>query len=326
MDISRLVEKEINWLAAQEEAVRSELLTVYRKTFEDLRARLKALPQTTTYTRNQVLAIERQLAVILKEMERSQRQLLGKGVQQVFSKSLSREKRTWTKLEKTFGSKALSEQFSAFLPVVNQRAVKALVMTQGISIKCFSDELTKAVRQNVASSLLRGDGIAQTVRRLKEVEGAPKNKARLQLIARMETARASNEAKQDFIEQANKQFPAVEFWQLIRDRVDKSKTTRNHWFSWAISGTVRNVSAGELFEVSNASMATAKREYAALTRKKATDSGILWGRSAIGRAGKSIPAHYNDRACMLAWRPEWGTAQFGPIKHPQGKIPKPVEK
>lgn len=312
----RLVEEEQRWLARQEQSVQKRLLDVYSQTFSSLQEELERLP-ADSYSRRQVSAIERQLAVLLQDSARQQSRVLGDGLQRIYAGRLPAESQAWARLEALMGEPDVAQQFRAFLPVVNQRSVKALLLTQDISIKRFSDDLTTRVRANVAGSMLRGDGIQKTVQRLKEVRDLQGHEPRLKLIARMETARANNQAKSDFIEQVNEEFPELELWQRVRDRVDKSKKTRNHWFSWAVNNTVRNVSQEDYFEVHHAEIARARQEYAAITGKKTYDSGILFERFTEGRRGKSIPAHFHDRAVLLGWRPEWGNG-FADVKYPQG--------
>lgn len=312
----RLVKEEQRWLALQEQAVQKQLLEVYSQTFASLQQELERLP-VDSYSRRQVSAIERQLAVLLQDSARQQSQILGDGLQRIYTGRLPAEGQAWARLESFMGDPAVAQQFRSFLPVINQRSVKALLQTQDISIKRFSDDLTTKVRANVAGSMLRGDGIQKTVQRLKEVQDLQGHEPRLKLIARMETARANNQAKSDFIEQVNEEFPELQLWQRVRDRVDKSKKTRNHWFSWAVNNTVRNVSQEDYFEVHHAEIARARQEYAAITGKKAYDSGVLFERFAEGRRGKSIPAHFHDRAVLLGWRPEWGNG-FADVKYPQG--------
>lgn len=307
------------WFARQEGAVRAQLLDVYTGAFAEMREVLKA-NERDSYSRRHAQAIEAQLGVVIKEMERGHGAALSLAARKAFEAQLHYEQRVWTRLEETFGDPQIAQQFANFLPVINQRAVKALILTQGIPLKGFADDLTRDVRAAVGRSLLAGEGTFKTMARLQHIEDTPANPAQLHLISRMEVARATNEAKSDFIDQVNEEYPELQLWQIVRDRVDKKPDTRNHWFSWAISGTVRNVTQGEFFEVTAADLALARTEYHRITRKKAYDSGILWPLTPKGRHGTALPAHYNDRGLIQGWRPAWGL-QFGPVKHPQGPIP-----
>lgn len=322
MDIADIVRKEAAWLARQEGPLARELLDIYRDVFAEIGERLKGL-DTSVYTRNHLNAIMAQLRPLIQAGADSVSARLGEGVAQVYRDAVPREVNSWAMLERAFGDAGLAQQFAAFQPVIPQRAIAALVSTQDVAIKSFAGELTKQARRTIGQSLALGEGVEKAARRLAKLPGAPKNKARVRLVARMEMARATQEAKGAAIEQLNEQFPELEFWQLVKDKLDKSKRTRNHWFSWAISGTVRNVTQKEFFEVTEDRMAKARANYKRVTGRNAYNHGILWEKTPTGRRGRRVPAHYNDRAVLLAWRPAWGSEYgFGPILHPQGPVPK----
>src|SRR5690606_22160315 len=158
---------------------------------------LEKLPRDS-YTANHYQAIQAQLGVLMGEMQAKQSGILGQAVGQMFTGQLGREQKHWSTLEEVFGQKALAEQLKAFTPLIPQRTVKALVMTQDIAIKGFSDKLTQTTRMTLAQSVTQGEGIEAGIKRLKRVKDMPKNRQQLQLITRMETARASNEAKSEF--------------------------------------------------------------------------------------------------------------------------------
>lgn len=318
MDIERFVEEEAAWLAKQEAGVRKELLSLYAETSAEMNQALRANARDS-YSRRHIRATQAQLDVLIQEMGDRQVDVLGKSVQLTFERQLFREKDAWQQLEQAFGSPRAAEQFAGIKPIVPQRAVKALLTASTVSIKGFTDDMERDTRRVVGRSMLAGEGMAKTVKRLRQVKDIPKQPARLHLIGRMETARASNAGKQEFVDQVNEEFPELELWLMIKGRVDKTAETRNHWLTWAINGTVRNVTAGEYFEVHHTQMAEARAEYTATTRKKAYFHGIIWKRFELGLRSQSLPSHFNDRDVLVAWRPSWGE-MAGPVKHPQGKI------
>ena len=323
MDISKLVGQEVAWLAQQEAGALQGLLGVYQNTFLEIEAKLKANPKDTYSTRH-LKAVHSQIGAVFEEMRTKHSNLLGNKVKYVFRYQIPRDRDAWAKLEKTFGDPKMAKQFADFKAVIPARSMKHLVTVQDIAIKGFSDELAAKTRAAVAQSMALGEGTAQTIRRLKAIECIPQHQNRLHLIARMEVARASNLAKIEHVEQLQKEFPDREYWLMVKDHVVKEKKTRNHWFSWAISGTVRNVTKGESFEIHTAQMNDAKVSYKAITGKKASDNGLLWQSFALGRRGKAVPAHFWDRAVLVPWDPAWNGATFGDAKHPQGPTkPKP---
>lgn len=318
LDIRRITGLQVAWLANQERAAVNSILRVYQDAWLEMEAALQNT-RRDSYTGQHIRAIQSQLTAILEETRSQHGDLLGEKVEQVFSRQIPREREHWAQLEAAFGDAGIADQFRDITPVIPQRSIHALVTTQNIAIKNFTDDLTRKVRHQVGIGLTRGEGIEKTMRRLQRLTG--ESERRVRLIARMETARASNEGKETFIRQVAEQYPELDLWQLIQDRLDKTSKTRNYWFSWAISGTVRNVTRDEWFEVTAGRMSQARAEYAQITRRKTYDSGILWeSRDGGGRKGKSIPAHWMDRAVLLAWRPSWPQEQFGEILHPQGPI------
>lgn len=318
MDIEKLVAGEAAWLAQQEAGVLQEMLGLYKETAAELEQKLKGM-ERDSYTRRHTRAIGAQLDVLIQEMGDRQAAVLGKSVQLTFKEQLFREQDAWQGLEQAFGSPEVAKQFAGITPIVPQRAVKALLKATDVSIKGFTDDLSRDVRRTAAKSMLAGEGMKDTIKRVRKVTGSGVAPARLQLISRMETARASNSAKQEYIEQVNKELPELELWQMVKGRVDHSPKTRNHWVTWALSGTVRNVTKGEFFEIHLAAIALVKAQYSQTTGRKATDAGVLMKRFEKGLRCLTIPAHFGDRDTIVGWRPTWGE-MAGPVKHPQGPI------
>lgn len=319
--MARLVRDEVRWLAKQEAPVADKLVGTYQKSFLEIEEKLKGIKNPSGYTANQLRATQTQLGAIIETMQTEHSQLLGDHVKSIYRKQLPREGQAWATLEKTFGDPKLAKQFAQITPAVNQRAVRSLLTVQNVSIKGFSSDLQREVRSVLAVAHTRGETSQQMVARLKRIQGLPScSPNRLRLIARMETARASNKAKIDHIKELQREFPDKEYWLMVKDAVDPTKTTRNHWLSWAISGTVRNVTAGEWFEVDTATLNATKAEYKRVTGRKASDNGVLWKPSGVGRRGKTVPAHFWDRGVLVPWDPAWQGAAFGAFKHPQGPI------
>lgn len=320
-DIARIVQQEAAWLAQQEGPVASQLVSTYQQTFLEIEQKLASIKNLSGYTANQLRATQAQLAALIETMHVQHSDKLGAHVKSIYQQQLPREGTAWSTLEKTFGDPKLAKQFANIRPVPNQRAIKALLTTQGISIKGFSDDLTREVRHVLAVSHARGEDSRQMVRRLRQVPNLPRcSPNRLRLIVRMETARSSNQAKRDHIAELQQQFPDKEFWLMIQAHVDKSKKTRNHWASWALHKTVRNVTKGERYEVSRARILAIKAEYKRITGKKASDNGLLWKAGGAGIWGMGLPAHFWDRDVETPFDPSWKGDAFNGVHHPQGPI------
>lgn len=329
MDVGALVSEEVSWLAQQEAGTLDKMLRVYQRSYTEVEDHLKQLrgkrgpDGKVSYTERQLAATHAQLGAIFEGMREHHSHLLGAQVRRVFREQIPRDKQAWQKLEQAFGDPGMAQQFANFTPIIPQRTIKALVNAQDFAIKGFNTKRQKEIRASIAQGMSQGEGVKDLLRRVRPFKNSAKNKNHLHLIVRMESARASNAAKVELIEQQQKEFPGREFWLMVKDRVDKSKDTRNHWLSWALSGTVRNVTKKEFYEVWTAALNAAKALYKSITGRKASDNGVLMKEFAQGRRTRSIPAHFWDRAVEVPWSPDWRGSAFGEAKHPQGLIPKP---
>jgi len=325
MDIKELVSQEAAWLANQEARTVNKMMRVYQDSFLELEGKLKALEGKNTYSARHMRLVHAQLGAVMETMREKHGDLLGAQVRRVFNQQIPRDKKAWQKLEQAFGDPKTASQYADFKPIIPQQTIKALVNTQNIAISGFNQLQQKQIRSIIAQSVSQGEGVKQTMRRLGQFKGQAKNKNHLHLIVRMETARASNQGKVELIKQMQLEFPKKEFWLMVKDLVDKTNKTRNHWLSWALSGTVRNVTKKEYYEVHTAALNAAKAEYKTITGRKASNSGILMKHFELGLRTKSIPAHFGDRGVEVGWSPDWSGKAFGEAKHPQGEPKMPSE-
>lgn len=315
--IDRIVDQEAAWLARQEGQVLTDMLDVYKGTLAEIKATIGEL-EPFSYSHNQARAIESQLEAMVASMGRRQSEMLGDSVSRTYKRALRREVKTLARMEHTYGDAFMAQQFRGFKPIVPQRTIKKLLITQDIAIRGLTDAVTRDVRKlGIARSLTKGEGTFKTVARLKKLD-IPLRESRLHLIARMENARAGNEAKTETLKQMSKEH-SLDLWQMFRDHVERSAKTRNHWISWALSGTVRNVAKKEYFEVHLGELSKQRAAYKAITGEDATDSGILMEEFPQGLRTKGGVAHFWERGVIIPWRPKWG-GEFGQIKHPQGPI------
>lgn len=315
--IQKILDEETRWIAQQEGRVVSDMMDIYKGTLAEIRGEIKALDKFS-YSHNHARAIQAQLEAKVATMRVKMSESMGRTMTKTYARAQVRERNALAKLEKAFGDAFMAHQYKGFTPVVPNRAIKKLITTQGIAIKGLSDEVTRDVRKlGVARSLVRGEGTDATVRRLQKMD-LPLREGRVRLIARMETARSVNEAKSETLVQAAKEF-GEDIWQMFKDHVERSAKTRNHWLSWALSGTVRNVTKKEYFEVHNAEIQATKAAYQQITRRSAKDSGILMDKFSKGLRTKGGVGHFWERGNIVPWKPKWG-ATFGAVKHPQGPI------
>lgn len=319
--IDRIVNQEVAWLAKQEAPVANAMVKTYQDAFQEIETKLASIKNFNSYSAKQLRASQAQFAAIIENMQQNHSQLLGPHVKEIYKTKLASQVKTWANLEATFGDPGVAKQFADIKPTINQRAVRSLLTVQNVSIKGFSSDLQREVRNRIALGHAKGETIDQIVRRLRQVPNLPQcSPNRLRLIVRMETARATNKAKVDHIKELQREFPDRQYWLMVKDSLSRTPKTRNHWFSFAIHGCVRNVTKGEWYEVSTAMMNAAKSEYKGITGRKPSDNGVLWKPGGSGRRGKGLPAHFWDRGVEVPWDPAWQGAAFGQVKHPQGPI------
>ena len=318
MNIDDFMDAEIDWLSRRESAVLNDFLDVYQSTLLEINERLADIPGHS-FTYRHLSVMERQLDRIITGLHEKQKDRLSNHAKETYAQSLEQTRNNWVGMETAFGSEEIAGRFSLIQPKIPQTAIEELIASAGPPISRISDMTASKIRRSLSQSLIMGEGIKEAAKRLEGLN-FDLEKRRLQLIARMETSRANNSARQQTVEELNRRNPGIEFWEIYRDRVDHSSKTRNHWFSWAVNNTVRNVTLKEFFEVAVSDMLRSQQQWSNTTKRKASFSGIIWVEVNGVRRGRSAPAHYNDRAVILPWRPTWRSKLKEAIKHPQSPI------
>lgn len=168
-----------------------------------------------------------------------------------------------------------------------------------------ADRYTSELLASVQRGLVLGQASGMTLRQMaSHIAGTngiiAGGRSRVNLIVRMETARAYDAAHQTGIETAaelldadgaNKDDPMLQ-------RIDEYFDKRNHPFSRVAHGTTAPV--GEPWRVPVAAV----RAMAGQLGKGV--GGILWPQDGADFVGTQLPAHYNDRARRVPWRRSWG--------------------
>lgn len=162
------MDEETRWLARQEGKVLTEMLDVYTGTLDEIKSTIGDLDQFS-YSHNQARAIESQLEAMVATMGRKQSAALGNSVSRTYKRTMKRERNVLSRLENTYGDAFIAQQFKGFNPIVPQRSIRRLLITQDIAIKGLTEEVTKDVRKlGIARSLVKGEGTAKTIKRLEK--------------------------------------------------------------------------------------------------------------------------------------------------------------
>lgn len=303
IDVDKYVEREIKWLFKQEREVAELLLQHYAEALDEITSKIKKYDKEQ-FTRKRLKFIEAQLESILMTMQSQMGSALGKGMKRTYNKNIPRHLTAWALFEEAFGDQDMAEKMSMIPSIVPQKTLRNLLLTKDIPIKNFSDDLQREVRGVLGRSVILGEGVLKAAKRIEHL--AQVNKWRLNLIARMEIARSQNESNEEAIKQVAKNFPELDLWYMIRDSVDRSSDTRNHSFSWAINGLKRNAKKEKTFKIDVSIVQREFLEWKKITgRKMKKISGVVWKKQGQYYVGKNVPAHFNDRAVIMPYRPEW---------------------
>lgn len=201
----------------------------------------------------------------------------------------------------------LREQEPEFLDAgggLEPRLVGRLARTDGLllhrhSIRRYGAELVERIQRELVLSQASGRTLRQTVDAITAREGSviAGGRARVELIVRMETARAYDQAQMESMEEAAELDDPGDPDPLLK-KIDEFIDARNHPFSRAADGAVADLD--EDWRVPAAEV-----EAAAAAMKKSS-KGVLWRREGSDYVGSTLPAHFFDRARRVPWRRSWG--------------------
>lgn len=310
----RLVEEQYQWLLSQEAAAQQRMVDIYQQSLGEIYQELEMLPQDS-FVATRLQYIQVQLETIVTRMGANLTTTLTGAALNMFDEQTNRHLAHWVQLETKLGQPAIAAQFELITPAVPQNTVRIISESARVNIKRLTDNINDAVQKELTQSVVKGESIQKSVRRLRKVVpdtmSTPNQyRANLELISRMEIIGAEQEANSELAAQAQKRFPKMELWQMLFESIDKQAKTRNHYISWAAHGVVRNVSRDENYWIPYADAEKARQEWIKTTKRKVKEgAGVLWGKSStnIGQVytGKNPPIHFNDRVVQMPWSPRW---------------------
>lgn len=318
-----LSRSETAWLLNQEAKAIQALLPVYERALDGIYARLVAEPNP--YKAARLQAIQAQLEDILDRFEKQAVSAAESVFKPIAQGAASRAVKTRNELLASLPNlKPSHAQGITELPaIIPQAAVRHLATMTGLDFGVLKVEIKRSVYAELSQSVLLGESTAKQVARLKTVVPMSETgqttrkgyRARLETIARTNTAAARSAGTQEAHEALNKKQPGSVRYQMIIESIRKTPDTTNHYFSFAVHGVVRRF--GEPFKVSAAEVEAARFELQTLKGwKKMAGGGIFWPVLDGYYQGASLPAHYNDRGTMIPWAPDYQLPGITP-KHPQ---------
>ncbi|MEQ1494481.1 MAG: hypothetical protein ABL912_01800 [Novosphingobium sp.] len=162
----------------------------------------------------------------------------------------------------------------------------------------YSAQVMDAAQRELVAGVAANLPQAQIAERIAGATGSviAGHRGRAELIARMELSRAYNDAYLDSLYELDAEDPQPE--NPLHKRIEEYIDARNHPFSRVADQ--QTVPIGDLFAVSVADVESMARSMGVPSR------GVLWERAGGEYFGSNLPAHYNDRGRIVAWRPSWG--------------------
>jgi hypothetical protein len=183
--------------------------------------------------------------------------------------------------------------------IVRRLAGKRALALHRYSVERYGAQVVEDIQRALVAGVVEGLTTTQLAQRVAGAGGSTmaSQRHRAMLIARMETTRAYNDAHLESIRVTNEMDRRPEDPML--KRIDEFFDQRNHPFSRAAHGTLAK--ADELFTVPVAAVAAA-----AQSMSKGM-GGIVWTQTGSVYQGMNLPAHFNERGRITAWRASWGT-------------------
>lgn len=194
-------------------------------------------------------------------------------------------------------------------------ALRGLALHQ-YAVDRYGAQVVDAIQRELAAGVASGLTVQQLADRVAAAGGSVMAgmRGRCELIARMETSRAYNDAHLEAIREIEAQDPRPD--DPILKKIDEFIDGRNHPFSRAANG--RTALPGDVFVVPIAAVRGAAK---ASGRK--TSVGILWKLDGRGNwVGQTLPAHYHERGRIIPWRASWGPSVDSPPP-PRKKVAAP---
>lgn len=168
------------------------------------------------------------------------------------------------------------------------------------SVQRYGAQVVEAIQRELVAGVAQGMTQAELAARVAAAGGSVLSgfKGRAELIARMETARAYNDGYLESIKEMDARDPR-DLDPMLK-KIDEFFDARNHPFSRAAHGVTARPS--DNLKVPTEAVAIAGAEL-----KKGT-GGVLWPKVGPYFMGQNLPAHFNDRGRIIAWRESWSAA------------------
>lgn len=162
----------------------------------------------------------------------------------------------------------------------------------------YSAQALDAIQRELVAGVAANIGQAKIAQRIAGIDSDlfKDLKPKAELIARMELSRAYNDSQLEAIQLWAEEDPTHREDPILK-RIEEYLDARNHPFSRVSDGLTADPNAN--FRVPVSAVEAEARKL------KKSGKGVLWPVVAGAYVGASLPAHYNDRGRIVAWRASW---------------------
>lgn len=317
--IHRLFERQAEDLDRLDDATLRRMLEIYERAGAELdRALAEMSQEATPFTFAQYQATLAQIQAGVEQMRRKLDQELRDGTQAAGAKGVEDILKTLELAEQDFVgvSKGIEVRSLARLGQVDS------LLLHRHSLDRYTRETVEALQRELLIGLARKQTPFELRKRLLGMPGRNdyesvwlKNRSRVQLIVRMETARAADEVHRGTMEEAAAVLDGPDESDPLLARADEFRDKRNHPLSPALHGRLRRLD--EDWRVPRAEV----EAWQAATKYRGPPSSIAWDLVGAVYVGRTYPAHFGDRGRQTPWRRRWGDS--GQLGQPEPTAPTP---
>lgn len=300
--IDRLLERQGKSLDRLDDADIRRLRRVYRNARRQLRERLATLVaagRADSWSAEQTRAAAAQVEAGILRMEQRLGVEMDGMVQARQQMALNHMLQLLRTAESSFDRQASS---AIQVEVLNELSRDQGLLLHRYSIRRYSLQVIERIQAEMARGIAMNLAPSQIITMMAGPGGAMAGmEGRVELILRMETARAYDVAYQKSMVAAAAETDDDNPGDPLMKRADEFRDNRTHPLSLALDGRLAPLDG--VWRVPAAEV----RAWAAATGRRT--GGIVWQRDGSDYVGAIYPAHFNDRGRSTAWRRSWGTSE-----------------
>lgn len=321
----RLLERQSEELGKLEDAQVRRLLSIYEEAGRDLSLLLANMEATglddaTPFTYQRYKTTLAQVDAAIAQMTRRLDDAFRDGLRALGEKEVSDLLAVLAAADADFRGVAVSVEAGA---LASLDEVSGLLLHRN-SLERYTRETVDEIQRALLLGRTQKQSLRDIRKRLFGLGGRNdyesewlKREHRLELIARMENKRASDEVHRGSLQAAADVLDLDDDPDPLMARADEYRDHRNHPLSPALHGRLRRLD--EDWVVPQADVL----RWEQVTQYRGPPSSITWPLVDGAFVGRTYPAHFGDRGRSTPWRRSWGDAGELPPPEPEraGRAP-----